>query len=183
LRLAARSLLLLALAGCGGAATTSTETEPTTPPPPSTLQPCALAGGTLRVPVAEGWALAASPEGCLLVDEAHEGSALSIGALPQEHEASAMLEADVRGFFRDSGILGAHVRFVGRESVDLLGAPTEAHDFLAELEGLGPRGGLALARAVGPTWIVVMLFHAPGDEETRAALVRALEAVEPAPSE
>lgn len=147
------------------------------------MQPCALEGGTLRVPVAEGWALASSPEGCLLVDERQEGTALSIGALPQEHEASAMLEADVRGFFRDSGILGAGVRFVGRESIDLLGAPTEAHAFLAELEGLGPRGGLALARPVGPTWIVVMLFHAPSDRSARESLVSALEAVEPAPGE
>lgn len=177
-----RILLFLAFAGCG-ATPTSTDREATTPAPPSALQPCALEGGTLRVPVAEGWALASSPEGCLLVDERQEGTALSIGALPQEHEASAMLEADVRGFFRESGLLGAEVRFVGRETLDLLGAPTEAHDFLAELEGLGARGGLALARPVGPTWIVVMLFHAPNDGAAREGLVRALEAIEPAPSE
>ncbi len=172
---AARWLLAIALAGCGGATTTQTETTPD-PEPPTTLQPCALESAPLRIPVAEGWALASSPEGCLLVDETHEGSALSIAALPQETEGAAALEEDVRGFFRDSGILGAEVRFVGRETVDLLGEPTEAHDFLAELEGLGTRSGLALARPLGPTWLVVMLFHAPNDADTRGAMVHALEA-------
>lgn len=172
----ARWLLAIALAGCGGATTPTTETTPD-PEPPSTLQPCALESAPLRIPVAEGWALASSPEGCLLVDETHEGSALSIAALPQETEAAAALEADVRGFFRDSGVLGGEVRFVGRETVELLGQPTEAHEFLAELEGLGTRSGLVSARPVGPTWLVVVLFHAPGDGDTRASMVQALEAV------
>lgn len=171
---AARFCLLLAF-GCGGAATTPT--EPTAAPePPTAMQPCALESAPLEVPVAEGWALASSPEGCLLVDETHEGSALSIAALPQESELAAALEVDVRAFFRDSGVLGGDVRFVGRETVALLGEPTESHEFLTELEGLGTRSGLALARPVGPTWIVVVLFHAPGDAETRAGLVRALGA-------
>jgi len=174
---AARWLLAFVLAGCGGA-TTTTPTETTPEPEPTALQPCALQSAPLRVPVAEGWALASSPEGCLLVDETHEGSALSVAALPQETEAAAALEADVRGFFRDSGILGAEVRFVGREPVALLGEPTEAHQFIADLEGLGTRSGLALARPMGPSWLVVMLFHAPDDLETRQALVRALEAIE-----
>lgn len=174
---AARLCLLFALA-CGGA--TTTQTEPTTEPePPTAMQPCALEGAPLQVPVAEGWALASSPEGCLLVDERHEGSALSFGALPLESELSARLEADVRGFFRDSGVLGGGVRFVGRATVELLGEPTEAHEFVAELEGLGARSGVALARPVGPTWIVGILFHAPDDEATRAALVGALEATRP----
>ena len=168
-----RALLGWLVAGCA-AVPSPVPAEPA--PPPATEQPCGLRGAPLAVPVGEGWALASSPEGCLLVDEQREGVALTLAALPHDLEGVDLLQRDPRTFFRDSGLLGADPRFVGRESVSLLGAATEAQAFVADLEGLGPRGGLAAARRIGPNWMVAILFHAPRDTGAREALVRALEA-------
>ena len=173
-----RLLLPLLLVACGGA---SAPAEPQPELRSVTHQPCALEGAPLSVPVAEGWALGSSPEGCLLVDERVENTALTLAALPHDLEGAELLAEDPRSFFRDSGLLGADVRFTGRLPIALLGGTTAGEEFVAEIEGIGPRAGLAVARRVGPTWIVALLFHAPGDQNARAALVRALEATRAGP--
>ncbi|MAQ18945.1 MAG: hypothetical protein CMN30_29630 [Sandaracinus sp.] len=173
MRTAALALLVV---GCASAPPPEPEVAPA---PVAAGQPCELEGAPLRVPVAEGWALASSPEGCLLVDETRDGVALTLAALPHDLEGVDALGPDPRGFFRESGLLGAAPRFTGREPVSLLGGSAEGQAFVAELEGLGERAGLAVARRVGPRWMVAIFFHAPGDDEAHGALVRALEATTP----
>ena len=160
--------------------------EPSVTPPASVgaevtrapTQPCQLEGLALGVPVAEGWALGTTPQGCLLIDERRTTAFVMLATLPPNVEGADLLARDFHAFIRDTELLGTDVQFAGSDPLMLLGERTAADRFTSELVGIGPIAGWALHRMVGPVELVVLLVHESplrGPSDVGADLRRAVE--------
>lgn len=147
------------------------------------MRPCELAEGALRleVEVPEGFALLASPEACILVDErAEDARLITLTSIPlaSETPTDALLleEPDgVRRWAMEIGLLGddAEARDEGRlrlgdEELDFFVARGTPPDF----EIL--RDVLLARQVVENEQLIIMVLIPPDDAEARAELLAAL---------
>ncbi len=173
-RALAASVLLLASACAGHPPPTRSAADD------APRRACVLEGSLrLRIPVPRGYALAASPQACVLVNEdAHDTALLSFASLPAEGaEAEAILGAEdgARRWLRASGLVGANTTNLD-DGVDaqLFGRARRAYGLHAEPHGLGPSEVLVLhARRAGEL-LLVMIISPEGDELHRRELLELL---------
>lgn len=167
---------LLFSLGCGGAVVAPATLNDT----PMSFQPCALEAGTVELPVSEDFALAASGEACLLIDESQEASFVSIAALSDDEEGFALLQEDLRAFLRASGLLGDSPRFTGRKHAHIFDQDVEAHTFVSTPAGLPQRAGFALH--VFRSRSVILFVGFAGSPIEAEALLERLQSARIAPS-
>lgn len=164
-------LLATVVIGCGGAPITPTEPVA----PAVSYQPCALEAGTLEVPVGEDFALVASEDACLLIDESKEGTFVSVAVLMSDEEGFELLRDDLREFLRASEIVGAP-RFTGRDEGTLFAQTVETHSLVATPPGLPERAGFAVTASLpGALVLFIGLGESPADA---AHLRRVLNSVQ-----
>lgn len=172
--------LALALAlslGCGGASTTHGTVAANAP-----YRECALGSARLSIPVPLGYALAVSPEACVLVNEdARDAALISFAALDgHSAEGEAVLAgADgARDLMRASGLFGADTAPLDEPlEVRLFGRDSSAHGLRGRPQGLGPSEIYVLSRERAGEALLVMLITPEDASELRAQLLTLLAGV------
>jgi len=136
----------------------------------------------LEIPVPRGYALATSPQACVLVNEdAHDAALLSFAALPTGGpEAEAILGADdgARRWLRGSGLVGTDTSQIA-EPVEarLFGHARRAYGLHAEPAGLGSSDVLVLSSRRAGELLLVMIISPEGDEGHQRELLDLLASV------
>lgn len=155
--------------------------------PANAPSPCELAGGALRLELAvpDGYALLASPEACMLVDErAEDPRVIAFSAIPlaSEEPADGALEAEpdgVRRWVLEAGLLGDDAEAGGEGRAAIGGVTLDYFIVRATPPDLGTARDVLLFRHVlGQEQLIVMVFLPPDDAEARAALLDILASVD-----
>lgn len=175
-------VLALSALGCGSATPAAQPTE--AGPAPAPLEPCALAGGgiLLRIPRPAGFAVARSPEACMV---AEEGSELpffyTVTAAAADDERAAALDAPggLRAWAARSDLFEEPPRAVGEQELVVSGQSVQAVRLVGRPAGLSvPREVLAAVLRRGSLRIVVMAIYDPQDEGDRQRARSLLQAIQ-----
>jgi len=144
---------------------------------------CALEG-TLRlsIPVPRGYALAISPQACVLVNEsAQDAALLSFASMPVDGpEAEAMLgsEDGARVWAQASGLFGADaVPLDQAVPARLFGREVSAHGLAGQPAGLGRSHILLLSARRAGELLLVMVIAPEDDDAHQAELLELLASV------
>lgn len=144
---------------------------------------CALLGSLrLRIPVPHGYALAISPQACVLVNEdANDAALISFASMPTDGaEAEAMLgsEDGARRWAQASGLLGTDTEALD-DALDarLFGRPARAYGLTGRPAGLGPSEIYVLSRRRAGELLLIMLITPEHDTAHRAELLELLASV------
>jgi len=149
-------------------------------------RPCALAAGalTLYVPVPDGFALAVSPEACMLVDEASDSPVfLTFTAIPMDSDRAedALLGATpdgVRAWALATELLGPDARPHAEGRSLLFGEPAPYFVLRATPPGLEmTRDALLMSAPAGAEHVVILAVMPPDDEARREGLLSLVAAV------
>jgi len=182
-------VMSLAAAACGGAAESTEPAQAGSKDTGLSLQDarrevCSLGGGSVRVVVSipEGFALARTPEGCMVAEEHGRVpsfvtvSAIGVDEAGPEHELG---EPDgVLAWVEATGLLGDDLARVGEGRTELLGSPVDYVRVVGEPQGLGVRREVALMSVRQTSYhVVVMVVYPPGDEPARARTMGLLEGI------
>ncbi|NOY91244.1 MAG: hypothetical protein GXP55_08540 [Deltaproteobacteria bacterium] len=144
---------------------------------------CVLEGSLrLRIPVPRGYALATSPQACVLVNEsANDAALLSFASLPADGaEAEAILgtEDGARRWLRASGLVGTDASEIADPvELRLFARTRHAYGLQAQPASLGPSDVFVLhARRAGEL-LVIMIISPRDDQAHRRELLELLAGV------
>ncbi|MEM6956304.1 MAG: hypothetical protein AAF645_11465 [Myxococcota bacterium] len=166
-RRAVLAALVAAFGGCG--AQSGDATPPATNAPDVSYYPCGMRfnGRALEVPIARGYALAASDGACLLIDESRPETFISFNKMSEDADGFERVSADLRDYLATSGVLGPAPRFTGRSEGQIGELPAETHTFVSNPPGLSESVGAAVVHRGGAAHLVVLVFA-----DDRAAVAR-----------
>ena len=136
----------------------------------------------LEVPVPRGYALATSPQACVLVNEsANDAALLSFASLPADgNDAEIILSTGdgARRWARGSGLLGTGATDVDEvRETPLFGHTSPAYGLLANPAGLGASEVLVLRAQRAGELLLVMVISPRGDEAHQRELLELLASV------
>lgn len=188
------ALAALALAACGGGTSNGGAAESAAEDPAAhgleleledaRREVCPLAGGAVRlaVTIPEGFALARTPESCMVAEEQGEVPLfVTLSAVSVDDAGPEQLLGEPEGvlqWVRATALLGPEPSTVGEGETRLLGQTTVYHRVVGSPQGLGVRREVALMTVQQASHhVIVMAMYEPGDDRGRARALALLRGI------